>query len=194
MNHTHKNSFGPAEFLVENTGLLPKGRVLDVAMGNGRNSIYLAGAGFAVEGVDASKEAVEAALKSAQKAGVSIKAQAADLESEYRIEKGVYDVIICFNYLQRSLIPQIKEGLRPGGMVVYETYTVEQAELFGKPRNPDYLLKHNELLDLFGDFRCLRYREGLIGDKKAIASIIAQKQPEQNEPGCTDTRLSEVRR
>ena len=97
-------------------------------------------------------------------------------ESNYRIETGVYDAIICFNYLQRSLIPQIKAGLRPAGIVVYETYIVEQAELFGKPRNPDYLLKHNELLKMFSDFRCLRYREGVINNQKAIASIIAQKE------------------
>jgi len=83
-------------------------------------------------------------------------------------------VIICFNYLQRSLIPQIKDGLRNGGMVVYETFIVDQAK-FGKPKNPYHLLKHNELLDMFRDFRCLRYREGIIEGRKAIASIIAQK-------------------
>jgi len=46
-------------------------------------------------------------------------------------------VIICFNYLQRSLIPQIKDGLRKGGMAVYETFIVDQVQ-FGKPKNADY--------------------------------------------------------
>jgi len=62
-------------------------------------------------------------------------------------------------------------------MVVYETFLMEQAQ-WGKPKNPEYLLKHNELLDMFRDFRCLRYREGIIedgGDKRAIASILAEK-------------------
>jgi len=174
MNHIHETDFEPAPFLVENIALLPKGRALDVAMGFGQNTIYLAKMGFDAEGVDISPEAANNALDSARKAGVTIKAQVADLEGNYYIEKDAYDVIICFNYLQRSLIPQIKDGLRNGGMVVYETFIVDQAK-FGKPKNPYHLLKHNELLDMFRDFRCLRYREGIIEGRKAIASIIAQK-------------------
>jgi tellurite methyltransferase len=173
-NHIHESILEPAPFLVENMELLPRGRVLDVAMGNGRNAIFMAKAGFRVEGVDRSPEAVDMALEAARKAGVNIKAQVADLEGEYKISKGAYDVIICFNYLQRSLIPQIREGIRPGGMVVYETFTVDQIQ-FGHPRNPDYLLEHNELLRMFGEFRCLRYHEGTIEDMKAVAGIVAQK-------------------
>jgi len=174
MTHIHEKSHAPAQFLVENIDLLPKGRVLDVAMGTGANAIYLAKIGFEVEGVDISPEAVNAALESAGKASVLIKAQVADLEKNFHIEVEAYDVIICFSYLQRSLISQIKNGLRLGGMVAYETFIVDQAR-FGKPTNPDYLLKHNELLDMFREFRCLRYREGVFEGPRAIASIIAQK-------------------
>lgn len=178
MAESHESSLEQAQFLVENVRLLPKGRVLDLAMGSGRNAIHLAKMGFEVEGVDISAEAVSSALKSAERAGVKVKAKVADLEnpsqSEGRIQKGAYDVIICFNYLQRSLIPEIKDGLRQGGMVVYETFIVDQAQ-FGKPKNPDYLLKHNELLDMFREFRCLRYQEGIFEGRRAIASIIAQK-------------------
>jgi len=144
-----------------------------VAMGTGRNAIYSARMGFDVEGIDISPKAVSTALGWAREAGITIKAQVADLEGGYFIEKDAYEVIMCFNYLQRSLIPQIRDGLQKGGMVVYETFIVDQAQ-FGKPKNPDYLLRHNELLDMFRDFRCLRYREGVFGPK-AIASIIAQK-------------------
>ena len=174
MKHCLENGFEPAQFLLENIEILPKGHVLDVAMGNGRNAICLANVGFEVEGVDISPEAVNAALESAEKFGVVIRAQVADLEKGFHIEVEAYDVIICFNYLQRSLIPQIKDGLRPAGMVVYETFIVDQAQ-FGKPHNPAYLLKHNELLDMFREFRCLRYREGIIEKRKAVASIIVQK-------------------
>lgn len=174
MNHTHEGSFEPATFLTENFALLPVGRVLDVAMGNGRNAIFLARAGFKVEGVDRSPETVKVAIEAAKQAGVNIKAQVADLEGEYTIEENGYEAIICFNYLQRSLMPHIKAGIRPGGMVVYETFTVDQAR-FGHPRNRDYLLKHNELLEIFGEFRCLRYHESIIENKKAVAGIVAQK-------------------
>jgi tellurite methyltransferase len=174
MIHSHKEDFRPARLLVDNIQLLPIGRALDVAMGRGQNAIYLAKRGFDVEGVDISPEAVRSALEQARESGVNLRAHVADLESDYHIEKGVYDAIICFNYLQRSLIPHIKHGLRTGGMVVYETFTVDQAQ-FGKPKNPDYLLKHNELLDLFRDFLCLYYREGIVEGRKALASIVAQK-------------------
>ncbi len=170
----HGSGLEPARLLVENVELLPKGRALDVAMGAGQNAIFLAKMGFDVEGVDISAEAVNTALSSARNAGVTIRVQIADLEDNYHVEKGIYDVIICFNYLQRSLIPQIKDGLRKGGMVVYETFIVDQTQ-FGKPRNPDYLLKHNELLNMFRNFRCLYYREGIVENRKAVASIIAEK-------------------
>jgi 2-polyprenyl-3-methyl-5-hydroxy-6-metoxy-1,4-benzoquinol methylase len=170
----HQSSLQPAQFLIDNITLLPKGHVFDVAMGTGGNGVYLAKMGFEVEGVDISPEAVSGALELAQKTGVTIRVEVADLEDKYRIRQRAYDIIICFYYLQRSLIPRIKSGLKKGGVVVYETYIVDQAK-FGRPKNPDYLLEHNELLDMFRDFRCLRYREGIIEDRKAIASIIAEK-------------------
>jgi tellurite methyltransferase len=166
----------PAQFLVENIELLPRGRVLDVAMGSGRNAIYLARMGFAVEGVDISSDAIEGVLALAKEEGVSIKAHLEDLTKMPRIDKEGYDLVICFNFLQRSLMPEIKDWVKPKGMLVYETFLVDQV-VFGKPRNPEYLLKHNELLHTFLDFRVLRYREGIIEGKKAIASILAQKEP-----------------
>ena len=174
MTHFHERGFEPARFLADNIEFLPKGRVLDVAMGAGQNAVYLAKMGFEVKGVDISPEAVSNALELGRKSGVNLRTQVADLEKNYHIEKGAYEVIICFNYLQRSLIPQIKDGLRKGGMVVYETFIVDQAQ-FGKPKNPDYLLRHNELLNMFRDFRCLCYREGIVENRRAVASIIAQK-------------------
>jgi tellurite methyltransferase len=170
---TPEDASRPAEFLVEHIALLPVGRVLDVAAGNGRNAVYLAGLGFTVEGIDKSEESVAAAREAAREAGVTITMRVVDLELGRAVPEAAYDVIICFNYLQRSLLPQIREGVRRGGMVVYETFTVDQAQ-FGRPRNPDHLLRYNELLEMFRDFRCLRYREGIFGDK-AIASIVTQR-------------------
>jgi tellurite methyltransferase len=164
----------PAQFLVENLALLPRGRALDIAMGAGRNAVYLAGMGFTVAGVDISSESVAEAEKLARDQGVSIQTQVADLEKDYRIAPETYDLIICFNYLQRSLFPQIKAGLKSGGFLVYETFTVDQAR-FGKPSNPDFLLRPNELLNAFREFHCLRYREGLLEYRRFAAGIVAQK-------------------
>ena len=164
----------PSQFLVENIDLLPRGRALDVAMGNGRNAIYLAKMGFDVEGIDSSREAIEDALVYARKEGVFIRTRVEDLEQIPYIDEEAYSLVICFNYLQRSLMPQMKNWVKPSGMLIYETFIVDQVR-FGKPRNLDHLLRHNELLNTFRDFRVLRYREGIIEGKKAIASIVAQK-------------------
>ena len=169
----HKND-KPSQFLVDNVDLLPKGRALDIATGRGRNAVFLASSGFQVDGIDISAEALKEADELAAQSNVQLSTIVADLEKEHYIERGVYDLIVCFNYLQRSLIPDIKNGLRVGGVIVYETYIVDQAK-FGRPSNPYHLLKHNELLDMFRDFRCLRYHEGVINDQKAVAGIIAEK-------------------
>jgi tellurite methyltransferase len=170
--HNYDNN--PARFLVENLPVLPGGRVLDVAMGSGRNAVYLAKMGFTVFGVDVAPENVSNALSLAKKNGVTIYPEIGDLEDGYRIATEAYDIIICFNYLQRSLFPQLKAGVKKGGIIVYETFTVDQPQ-FGKPTNPNFLLHYNELLNVFRDFRCLRYREGVMGSREAVASIIAQR-------------------
>jgi len=174
MAHVHNRSGRPSSFLVDHIDLLPKGRVLDVATGRGRNAVYLARQGFEVEGVDISGEALDAARSLATSFGVSLALRLMDLEKDVLLPKEVYDVVVCFNYLHRPLIPRLKQALRWGGMMVYETYIVDQAR-FGKPKNPEHLLKHNELLKLFQDFRCLRYHEGIMERRKAIAGYIGVK-------------------
>jgi tellurite methyltransferase len=173
-DHPQWENSQPSSFLVENSGLLPPGRALDVAMGGGRNAVYLAGLGWEVEGVDISAQAVESALRLAREKALTIDARVGDLEGDYTIAPGAYDLIICFNYLQRSLIPALKGGLKYGGMIVFETFTIDQPR-FSLPHNPDFLLGYNELLEMFRDFRCLRYREGIFDNRRAIASLVAEK-------------------
>lgn len=170
--HTHSNN--PSELLVENIGLLPKGKALDIAMGEGRNAVYLAQKGFDVLGIDNSQDAISMANALAKEKGVRINTRLIDLEKDPFIKANTYDSIICFNYLQRSLFPFIRNGLRKKGVIVYETYIVDQAQ-FGRPKNPDHLLNYNELLELFSGFRVLRYHEGIMGEERAVAGIIAQK-------------------
>lgn len=175
MAHEHNRPGLPSPFLMNHAGLLPKGRVLDVAMGRGRNAIYLAGLGFEVEGVDISHEALNDAFASAKAAGVCIRIREMDLEKTgVSLGDVAFDGIICFNYLYRPLIPILKNALRPGGVMVYETYIVDQVK-FGRPRNPKHLLKHNELLEFFRDFRVLQYREGIFEHRKAVAGIVCEK-------------------
>ena len=166
----------PALFLKENIHRLPRGNALDIAMGTGRNAIFLASHGYEVDAIDYSEVAVEKVRSFAQKESLSINAAQADL-SDYQIAEGTYDVILNFYFLERSLIPQIKKALKPGGMLLFETYTVEQPQ-YGRPHNPAYLLKPNELLNSFMELHIIYYHERVEtnqAETKAIASLLAKK-------------------
>jgi tellurite methyltransferase len=160
-------------FLREHLGLLPKGRVLELAMGEGQNAIFLARQGFSVTGTDISRAAVERAGVLSRMAGVVIDAQCLDLRHT-NLPANAYDVVVCFYYLQRDLFPQIVSALRPGGMVVYETFTAEQAR-YRQSMNPVYLLRPNELLEAFRALRIRVYRDLIVEGPKAIASLVGEK-------------------
>ena len=170
----------PSSFLEEifqsDQGSIPRGKALDIATGTGRNAIFLAERGFEVVGIDISPIALAEAQRWAKEKSLVIAWQQADLE-QTELSPGHYDLVLNFNYLQRSLVPQIKQTLKPGGWVIFETYLIDQ-QAIGHPNNPGYLLGHNELLDLFRDFRVLYYREGqfLQSAKSAfLARLLAQK-------------------
>jgi tellurite methyltransferase len=154
------------------------GRALDVACGNGRNGLFLAEQGFNVTGIDISSAGLAEARRRAVARALAVTWEVADLEKVSLPEKH-YDIIVNFNYLQRSLIPQIRSALRTGGVVIFDTYLIEQKEV-GEPKNPEYLLAHNELLEFFRGFRVFCYREGRFPDGGKIsfrAGILAQKYP-----------------
>ena len=164
------------EILLSDSWPMPRGRALDIATGKGRNAIFLAEHGFDVVAIDVSPVALDEARQRAAGKSLSISWQQADLE-RIELPEATYDLVVDFNYLQRSLIPQIKAALKPGGHVIFETYLIGQ-EMIGHPKNPAYLLRHNELLDLFRDFRVLCYREGKFsaGEETAFrAGILAEK-------------------
>jgi 2-polyprenyl-3-methyl-5-hydroxy-6-metoxy-1,4-benzoquinol methylase len=163
----------PHAFLRQHLALLPRGRALELAMGEGDTALFLAQQGFSVTGIDISAVAVERSLQLCQQAGVAIDAHCMDLRT-ITLPKDTYDVVACFYYLQRSLFPQIINTLKPGGMVIYETYTREQAQ-YGHPTNPNYLLCPNELLEAFRDLRIRAYRDVIVAGPKAIASLIGEK-------------------
>ena len=179
-NGHHSPGLTPSSFLVDHYAMLPKGLALDLAMGEGRNAIYLATRGFDVDGVDGDPEKVARARVAARRLGAPIRALVGNVEDgTYIIPLETYDVITVFNYLHRPLFQDIKEGVIPGGAVVYQTFTEEQARL-GKPTNPNYLLRSGELREQFSGWEILAYRE-LVGPARrggpdrAIAGIVARK-------------------
>lgn len=168
-----------SEFL---TGCKP-GRALDVAGGVGRHAIWLAERGWNVKLVDVSEAGIELARKNlAQLKGAPLKGaprasvvefEAVDLEKVHDLGHEQYDLVLVFLYLQRSLFPALTAALRPGGFLVYMTYTLEQQRFPGGPHNPVYLLEPNELLHAFASLRVLHYHETV--RNKGTAELVAQK-------------------
>jgi tellurite methyltransferase len=168
----------PRAFLTENIHLLSKtGIALDLATGLGDNAAALMAHGLRVMGVDISKIAVQRAKRRFPK----IMAVMADLDhppfSNFR-----FDVITNFYYLNREMLASLRNILKPGGIIVIETLTVEMLHRFPDlPRS--YLLSPGELAEYFKNWEILRYREGWIETDeqhpKAVASIIAREKDER---------------
>ena len=166
----------PSAWLVDNAGLLKRGgRVLDVACGSGRQALWLAAAGFEVTAIDRDAEKIGRLKDTADRLGLSITVGVADLETDPPPSLGsqIYDAVVVFNYLHRPLMPAIREAVKTGGRIFYETFTRRQAER-GRPRNPAFLLEEGELERLMAPFTILRSREGDI-DGRFIASVVAER-------------------
>jgi len=155
----------------------PDGPVLDLASGDGHNGLFLAAKGLAVVLADRSDEALRKAKETADERAEQVTIWKVDLEKpgQNPFRENEYSAILVFRYLHRPLIPCIRKALRPGGFLVYETYTVDQAQ-FGKPRNPDFLLKPGELMSWFKGWLVLHHFEGLQENpRRAIAQLVCRK-------------------
>jgi len=151
--------------------------ILDLACGDGHNGIFLASKGLPVVLADRSEEALSQARLNTQAAGVSVQFWQVNLEQEgvNPLEARTFSAVLVFRYLHRSLIPCIKKSLKQGGILIYETFTTEQAR-FGKPKNPDHLLSVGELLSWFHGWEVIYTFEGILGNPpKAIAQLVCRK-------------------
>jgi SAM-dependent methyltransferase len=168
----------PIPFMQYCVPLLPTdGYALDIAAGAGRHSILMAQHGLKVDAVDISREGLRLAHSRSVEAGVAghVLNIVADVERGW-IPHRQYDVILVSFFLCRPLFSLIKTRLRPGGWVVYETFTVEQ---LAKPYHRssacrDFYLQPGELRSAFSDFVIHFYEEGNHKDKMT-AQLLAQK-------------------
>jgi SAM-dependent methyltransferase len=138
------------------------GRVLDLACGSGRHARYLAQLGLQVEAVDRDADALG---RLAAVTGVTTRV--ADLENgPWPFSGRQFDAIIVVNYLHRPLFPHLLAALAPGGVLIYETFALGNAR-YGRPGNPDFLLKPGELLELArGRLRVVAYEDGYVETPK----------------------------
>lgn len=165
-------------------------RALDVACGSGRHALLLAAAGFAVDAIDRDAASIEALRAAAGNLGLALRAEVRDLEAGGAdaaaclgpaalfdaavplAPAGGYDLIVVFQYLHRPLFPALVRALAPGGLLLYETFTVDQA-VRGHPKNPAFLLEHGELPRLVAPLEILRQREGEF-DGRFVAAVAAR--------------------
>jgi dihydroneopterin aldolase len=154
----------PARFLTQQLHRLPKGKALDVAAGSGRNALYLASHGFQVDAMDRDEEAMTQLAATAKQRNLpNLVVRTVDLErtTDERPEfpKQEYDVITVFFYLHRPLFPALIQSLKPNGVLIYETFTIDNYMRHRHPRRWEFCLAHNELLRLTSTLRVLSYDE-----------------------------------
>ena len=163
------------DWLLQHIDSLPPGRALDLATGLGHSAIVLARSGWDVTAIDISMEGLQRAVALAARLETQVSWIAADLDS-YPLPHARFDLITMFHYLARDVLPaQIVDALRPGGVLVYETFTLDQLHVPGNHlTNPNFLLRPGELLTMFAGLRTRHHRDVILPDR-AVASLVAEK-------------------
>ena len=162
MSANDHRSDTPSPWVRRWAGLIrPGGRVLDVACGNGRHLRYLRGRGYRVLGVDR-----EASALAELQGHDGVEVVVADIESgPWPFPGDAFDAVVVTNYLHRPLFPKLIDSLARGGVLIYETFA-EGNERYGRPTNPDFLLRRNELLERFGSLSVIAFEQGVVASSR----------------------------
>lgn len=140
----------------------PGSRILDLACGRGRHARWFAERGCQVSAVDRDAEAI-ASLAGKK----SLVAWQADLEQgPWPFAASEFDAIVVTNYLYRPRLASLSQALAADGVLIYETFMLGN-EAFGRPRNPEFLLRDSELLEVFGaTLATIGFEQGTIESPK----------------------------
>jgi len=168
----------PTSILVTLATMMDSGDALDIACGEGRNSVYLAQRGFRVHALDISSKAIDLVKSRASDLGVAIHTEISDLD-EYTIRACSYDLITTSFYVNRDpqLILAVKKAVKPGGFIVQEQHCDSNLGVTG-PSEGRFRLRPGELINLFSDLDVKFYSEvveDLLDSRISVARIIAQK-------------------
>jgi tellurite methyltransferase len=138
------------------------GPVADLACGPGRHALAAAADGARVLALDRDAAALRSLAAAARARGLPVQGVRADLETPRGIpvRPGSCGAILVFRFLFRPLAAAIEEALAPGGLLLYETFTIDQRNLRDHPRNPAFVLQPGELARLFPRLRLLEHWEG----------------------------------
>ena len=173
----------PSPFLVEalaEIGAPPPGaaaprRALDLACGSGRDAAFLALAGFEVEAVDVLPDALERAGDLARRTGVRVTTIQRDVERDPTLPAARYDLVVVFHFLWRDLFAPIRDSVKPGGHIVYETFHAKNRETGLRPFSPAHILEPGELAGAFAGFEIRIFRDGVERGGRYVSSLLARK-------------------
>lgn len=164
-----------AEFMPEYA--IKPGKGLDIACGAGRDTVFLAMHGWEMTGVDYIPGALERVQQLAASQQVNVTTWLRDLETRQDpfadVAEASFDLVCVARYLHRPLFPWLKRVLKPGGIIIYQTF-MQGAEQFGSPRNPNFLLKPGELAGIFSDARILLDMVEYLDDERPVSAFIAR--------------------
>ncbi len=166
--------------------ITPKMHVLEIASGNGRNTRFLAQLGCRVTAVD---------MNPMPLVPKGVEFMQHDLENEpWPFEKESFDVVVGINYLWRRRFGLLCQTLKSNGLLIYETFNVEQSYWMGKPKNPELFLKIGELVSLVDPrWRILAFEDGMNDRGQSLQRIVARKCMLKNMLAPELVRIASVR-
>lgn len=152
---------------------------LDVACGAGRNALYLADRGWRVLAVDLSRAGLRRLAERARRRNLPVQPVRADL-ARFGVEPGSFDLVVNTHFLLRPSFPLLRTALKPGGLLLFETFSVLEIEELGGDVRRAYALERGELRAAFQNFEALFWEEGIFErpeGERGLARLIARKPP-----------------
>jgi SAM-dependent methyltransferase len=168
----------PSPILRDYLGEIPDGRALDVATGTGRNAVYLAERGYAVEAIDQSRAGLEITRERAAERDAADRLDALQVDvEEFRFPTARYDLLTVSFYRAVDRFPDLVEALAPGGYLFVEHHLRSTEETPSGPSGDRYRFGANELLRAGLGLTVVHYDEGTEerdGGRRATAQLLAR--------------------
>lgn len=172
----------------------PTRRALDLACGSGRDAVYLALHGWAVDAIDVLPDALERAADLARRCGVAVNTMRQDLRRESALPEGSYTLVVVMRFFHRPLLPTVRRSVAPGGFALCEAFHESDAGPAGTrgptgARGPtggarrlrsSHLARDGELATAFEGFDVLLARDGVQRDGRRFSQLLARRRPHQS--------------
>ncbi len=170
----YRRGYEPADWVKRFAHLIPRGPVLDLACGKGRNGRFLLGPEHDVTFVDRD---VSGLWDLEGEKGAVILSRDLEGGAPWPFEREAFAGILVVNYLHRPLFPHLIASLKPRGLLIHSTFA-RGNEKYGRPRNPDFLLEKDELMEVYGAaMEVIEFTQGTRRDPPRVVQSICARKP-----------------